>query len=1071
MTNWTRRAIAGFLTTTALATGAHAQTEPASTQEPPVEAGTAPATDPGQGFGEEIIVTGIRASQAKSIDLKRESAAIVDAISAEDIGKLPDVTIVDSLQRISGVQIVRSAGEGATVNIRGLPQVVTLLNGEQYLSPANLGTAQPNLNDIPAQLMSGVVVFKSPDVRNALSGISGTLDLRTRRPFDFKDGLTVSGQGEYQTGKYTSTDDYLVSGLASYRTGRIGILASAAYSDITLGNNYAGFAGGHFLNNDWGGNGNAANPGADWIAPHGYETFHREVERKRFGASGAIQWEVDDGITLTAEGFYTRFIEHDLRAGMNISNRWNALGWMNPTVSEDSGVEITRLINNVPTQQSVLDVDEYDLDAWWVNSFSVNRSIKAESKNFNLELEYDKGGPLTFSVRGIYSDADYLNTNGQVQGDLSNWQYGPDRQFTLFRNAADRTRGTFYPADIASQYPASQYSNGVVGVNGGRYVNPNPLGYGSDPQLHIDISGRNIVWSGFDRVIGGGLGADSTLRDYMSNLDSYTVAAYSSEGNNRNNSDLYAARFDGSFDFEKADGALFGFLNRIDAGGRASRRRTEIQNYHLFSNLYAGNGASDPNGCAAQWKAIDVVLDNTAGCTAGEHVPNPNFNPALPVSASNPETVFQGYTAWRPTNLGANNNVYFLDDFGSVTEGFPGIWVADPRDFNDPLAFQQRVFGNAFPVIIPGTSYNVDFYEQSGYANAALEFGALQVNAGLRVVHTLIKVRQNLTGPVIPYGDTNSDIGDTFDRNDYWDFLPVINAQVDLTDNLKARAAYSKTMIPLDLGNYGGGLTISTSDSPGVDPDDPTTANNAPEGVRQVTGASAAGNPHLNPWRSTNYDVALEYYWGRASLLNAGVFLLDIESFVTTDSINDGRFPDGDGVIRRTVPFSRPIQGTGGSLQGVELGAKVAFDDIIPTDGILSNFGFDANYTYSDSANESAAPQLDGSKFPFQDNSAHQWNFAFWYQDSRLQARAAYNRRSPRLTGQVNGIAIYQDTSQYVDLNVTYAITDNFSLYGNASNVFGEIEKYYYQFDEDSRQFAWRNEFEPRYSAGVRFKF
>ena len=106
----------------------------------------------------------------------------------------------DALQRISGVQIQRSAGEGSTVNIRGLPQVITLLNGEQYLSPGNLGTAQPNLNDIPAQLMNAVVVYKSQDTHNALSGISGTIDLRTRRPFDMKEGFVFSGQGENARG-------------------------------------------------------------------------------------------------------------------------------------------------------------------------------------------------------------------------------------------------------------------------------------------------------------------------------------------------------------------------------------------------------------------------------------------------------------------------------------------------------------------------------------------------------------------------------------------------------------------------------------------------------------------------------------------------------------------------------------------------------------------------------------------------------------------------------------------------------------------------------------------------------
>lgn len=1076
----TRQIVAALLASSALAAPAMAQdaqstvtpqntVTPPSTTEPPLDAG-APGTGQTEqsGPGDDIVVTGIRASQAKSIDIKRESAAIVDAISAEDIGKLPDVTIVDSLQRISGVQIQRSAGEGATVNIRGLPQVVTLLNGEQYLSPSNLGSAQPNLNDIPAQLMSGVVVFKSQDVRNAQSGISGTIDLRTRRPFDFKNGLTLSGQGEYSTGQDTRKDNYLVSGLASFRTGRLGIMGTAAYSEADLGNNYAGTSGGTFGNNEWGGN-----EFANWIAPHGYDTFHREVERKRFGASGAIQWEIDDGVMLTGEGFYTKFIEHNRAAGMNISNRWTGVNWTQPLQYAESGQV------SPANGKSWLDVDQYNLDAWWVNSFSVNRSIKSESKNFNLELEWDKGGPFTFTARGIYADADYLNTNGQVQGDLSNWRASTadgsiDHTFTLFRNAADPTRGTFYPANIASQYPASQYTNAVVGSRGGRYVDPNPLGYARDPQLQIDISGRNAVWSGFDTPIGGGLGPNSTLRDYMSNLDSYTVAAYSSEGNNHNKSDLYAFRLDGAFDFEKLNGKFAGILKRIDAGVRGSRRKTSISVYHLFSNFYAGNGAENPNGCAVQWKAIDVAMDNPQ-CRAGELVPNPAFDTTKPASADNPASIFQGYTVNRPTNLAANNNTYFLDDFGSVTKGFPGVWVADPHDFDDPVAFQNRVFGNTFPVIIPGSSYDVNFYERSAYANAVLELGNLTGNVGVKVIQTKIRVRQNLTGATVAYGDTNIDTGDFFDGNKYTDVLPTVNLQWNVNDRLKLRAAFAETMIPLDLGNYGGGLSISTADSSG-----PTAANpNAsPRGVRQVTGASSSGNPGLNPWRSNNYDAAIEYYLGRATLLNVGVFQLDINSFVTTQTINDGQFPDADGVVRRTVPFTRPVQGEGGSLQGVEVGARVALSDFLETDSFIRNFGLDANYTYSDSSQRNR--DLTGEKLPFFDNSREQVNAALWYQDERLQARIAYNYRTPRLSGTylsgaVNGenrfIPIFQDATQYVDANVTFAFTDNFSIYANGSNIFGEIEKYYYQFDKDSKQFSARNEFEPRYSIGIRAKF
>jgi iron complex outermembrane recepter protein len=1038
-----RPMMAALLASSALVAPAYAQTA----EQAPIPAPQDPAE-----IG-EIVVTGIRASQTQSINVKRNETAIVDAISAEDIGKLPDVTVADALQRIAGIQIRRTAGEGSTVNIRGLPQVVTLLNGEQYLSPGSLGSAQPNLNDVPSQLMNSIVVFKSQDVSNAQSGISGTIDLRTRRPMDFSYGTTVAGAAEYQTGERTRQDDYLINGLLNWRGDRMGVMVSGVLSESNLGNNYAGTAGSLFGSNDWGGSGNA------WLAPHGYEMFNRVVERERIGLNGAFQFDIEDGIRLTAEVFYTKQDEYNRAAGLNVSNRWSGLGWTTPTEFTDTGL-------------GWLDVEEYDLDAWWVNSFTVNRVTNNESKNFNLELDYDKGGPFTFNARAIKADASLLSMNGQVQGDLSNWQYNPDRAFTLFRQGGDRTRGTFYPASIAAMYPASQYSNGVVGSQGGRYINPNPLGYGADPQLHIDVGGSKLAWSGFENNVVGGLG-NVPLSQYMSNLDSYTVGAYSSEGNQRNNSDLTVVRFDGSYEFQEAP--AFGFLTRVDAGVRHSAREVEITNFHLFSDFYAGQGAGNPAGCSAQWKAIDVVMDNPQ-CQAGEYVPNPSFNPALAVDATpnsctagtvaNTPTCFQGYTVNRPTLLRENNNTYFLTDFGSVASGIPGVWVADPRDFDDPRAFQQRVFGNAYDVIIPGNSYDVDLYEDSAYVNGAIEFGQLHGDVGVRMVRTELRVRQNQTGDVRAYGDTNNDIGDTLSSRSYTDWLPSVNLAYDFNEKLRLRAAYAKTMIPLDLGNYGGGVTVSTADSLGPTPEDPTAP---PVGIRRVTGATLAGSPDLDPWRSDNFDLALEYYYGPATLFNIAAFRLNIDSFISRGTVTCGaEYPDGDGVIRRCVDINRPIQGDGGQLQGVEIGAKIGLSDFIDTP-IWSDFGFDGSYTYSDSSSNSTA--LNGDELPFQDNSEHSLNAAVWYQGDKLQARVAWNYRTPRLSSTFGSIPVYQDTSQYVDVNVTYDVNEMITVYANGSNVLGEIEEYYLEFEPGAEQFQSRNEFEPRYTIGVRARF
>jgi TonB-dependent receptor len=995
---------------------------------------------------EEIVVTGIRGSQLKSIDIKRKQTALVDAISAEDIGKLPDITIADSLQRISGVQIQRDAGEGKTVNIRGLAQVITLLNGEQYLSAGNLGSAQPNLLDVPSQLMNQVLVFKSTDPRNALSGISGTIDLRTRRPFQFGEGLNIAGGAEGQQGDRTKENDYLLNGVLNWRNENVGLMVSATGSKSNLGNNSSGVVG-LSGNNDWGGS--APN---NWVSPHGYESFNRVVERKRLGVNASFEAHLGEGFTLIAEGFYAKLDEYNRGAGINISNRWDggAFGvWNQPTVFQNAGV--TSPGNGRPW----LAVDQYDINAWWVNSFTVNRTTKSTSKNYNLELNYDNGGNFTSEVRAIRADGHRLSMNGQVQGDLSNWQYA-DGRFNLFRDPNDRTRGPFYPAATCAQYPASQRTNAVVGSAGGCYLAPNPLGYGQNPQLHYDISGDHPVWSGFDRPITGGLGAGKSLKDYMANKDSYAVAAFSSEGNNEVDSDMNVFRADGHYKFDEK---LLGFITKVDAGVRFSDRSVSVEQFHLFSSFYGGtpgavqaNGSPVPaTGCEAQWKAIDVVM-NQNQCQAGEFVPDPVSG--LPV--------FQGYTVNKPTKLSTYNNTIFVTDLGGITSGIPGFWTVDPHDFDDVEAFHKKVFGGAIRVTVPGQTYDVTLKEQSAYGAANFEIGALHGDIGLHVIQTKLTVKQNLTGDTRNYGDTNADAGDQVTERKYNDYLPSLNAVYDVNDNIKLRFAYAKTMQPLDLGSYGGGLKINTADCGASLPN-----------VRCVTSANADGNPNLDPWRASNFDIAGEYYFGSASMLNVSAFKMKIDSFVTGGTTT-GRFPDQDGVIRRTVNVSLPIQGDGGSVKGVEVGAKLAFSDIIPDMGLLSNFGVDTNYTYSPS--HESRLDLSGDEIPFVDNSKHQYNLIGWYQDNKLQARVAYNYRTARLSSTMGGggdavIPIMQKATGYVDVNVSYNVRDNVTVYFNGSNVTGEIEDYYFRFAKGQTQYANQNEFEPRYTLGIRARW
>jgi len=159
-----------------------------------------------EGTVEEVIVTGVYASQQNAVNTKREAVSAVDAISAEDIGKLPDVTISDSLQRIPGIQVERTAGEGGPVQIRGLSNVATTLNGETFLSATTISTSAADFGDLPSQLFSGADVYKSPLATLSSNGISGTIELKTRRPFDMDEGWKFAGSVEADYG--SSTKDY-----------------------------------------------------------------------------------------------------------------------------------------------------------------------------------------------------------------------------------------------------------------------------------------------------------------------------------------------------------------------------------------------------------------------------------------------------------------------------------------------------------------------------------------------------------------------------------------------------------------------------------------------------------------------------------------------------------------------------------------------------------------------------------------------------------------------------------------------------------------------------------------------
>jgi len=133
---------------------------------------------------QEVVVTGIRHSIQQSLDIKRDAINVVDSIATEDLGKLPDQNVAESLQRITGVTIDRNRGDGQFVSVRGLgPQFnVVTLNG-RTLATENVGR-EFSFDVLPSELIGGADVFKSPTARLNGASIGATIDIRTLRPLE-----------------------------------------------------------------------------------------------------------------------------------------------------------------------------------------------------------------------------------------------------------------------------------------------------------------------------------------------------------------------------------------------------------------------------------------------------------------------------------------------------------------------------------------------------------------------------------------------------------------------------------------------------------------------------------------------------------------------------------------------------------------------------------------------------------------------------------------------------------------------------------------------------------------------
>lgn len=325
--------------------------------------------------GEEVVVTGFRAALESAVSTKKESEQIVESISAEDIGKLPDASIAESIARLPGLTSQRISGRSSFISIRGFgPDFsATLLNGRPQTSTNdNRGI---EFDQYPSEVVNGVNVYKTPNASLTTQGLVGTVDIRTIRPLDYgKEVFAIGARGIYtDMGKLNSGSKdwgYRLNAtyVGKFMDDRLGVALAAAYVDEPYqieefeAWGYASVA-----------------PNTNLVG--GVKPFVTTSQLKRLGISGTIQADLGSNWMMTLDGFYSNFDDTQIKRGIELP-----LAWSGATLSP-TGVE---------TRDGVITAGTFSGVEGVVNNHNYLRQADLYSGGFNLKHEGDDGWNVNF---------------------------------------------------------------------------------------------------------------------------------------------------------------------------------------------------------------------------------------------------------------------------------------------------------------------------------------------------------------------------------------------------------------------------------------------------------------------------------------------------------------------------------------------------------------------------------------------------------------------------------------------------------------------------------------------------
>jgi TonB-dependent receptor len=1083
----------------------------------------------GLGSLAEVVVVGVRQALETSQEFKKDANTFVDSITATDIGAFPDVSASDALQRLPGITVNRlqsnddsthPSGEPTNILIRGLTQVRTEFNGRDTFS-ADSGRGL-NFNDISPELLNRVDAYKNQTADMIEGGIAGTVDLRTRLPFDQRGPVLVANlQGNYGDRSKQHTPAYSIMGSDSISTeaGRFGLLADFARSHVitrtesvimdkidTYCSAGYGTSTQAIVNPD-GSIPCTANPfgGTGWaFIPDGIRYSQVDYDRDRLGSTVAGQYQ-NNSESLLASVQYTDSSYHN--------------AWL-----EDAS-------------HAILDGNYFGTPAFNPRGSTILGPATGTA-------------PLVFGSNGMLQSGTMTQGHGSWLGSFS-----PNQQDAI--NTGSAVPGVPFVNDCAAGFTCSSLRDGLYFQDEARDFNHSEetkdvaahVKWEASSRLHTDFDAQYIDASVFNNDI---LVATGSMANYQYSLNgqgtpqvglqpgsnvNYAAGGLSNPHNywipfiqgheEDDGGHEYAFRTDALYDLNKG-----GWLDSLKIGVRYADRKQAVR-YSTFNWT----------PIAASWNC------NGPGFNAD------NTSPAAYPSCAGGHPNFLGYGAgvFGATSLGSfyDNAVYpngplvYLGK-GTLTN-FPGLVSAlSGVNTNSPIgggyvAICDRT-GTVGGCFVPSEVMHVNERTEGGYV--MLNFGGRDTsifghvnvvgNIGVRIVGTdetsagsvgyptatnllalapcntplgpnsVVNPSCYLTPGIVAFANGGSS-SDTF-RGSHVNTLPSFNVRFGLDPKDFVRFAYSRALARPDIGllrNYVqiNSPVINTSpDSPYVVYNSPT----APHTAANVVGYkfvfnSTAGNAGLLPELADQVDLSYERYFSASSAFTFDLFYKKLKDSLSY--ANFGRDFTNNGSTQ-TAQILGPVNvADGGKLKGFEV-AYQTFFDFLP--GALKGLGLQANYTYVDQSDIHNSNLIDavsgggvgavGAGVPVVTGvvidshalagiSKDTFNVVGLYERGPLGFRLAYTWRSRYLTDNLDcciGLPVFQKAAGFLDSSVRYSIGEHIELQLDAANLLNTRTVYQQQIFGDSpatpgaapvyRDSGW-SRVDRRYQFGIRAKF